>query len=574
MNPELLKAMVGNPEALLLAIDRELSERSLYEYLRRAWPAFDPARFTPGWHLEAIAEHLEAVVNGEIRRLLINISPRASKTSIVSIAFPTWVWAQKPDLNCPLKGPGAQFLCVAYGSDKAEEDGVTARRLIASDWYQQRWGDRYSITKDRDNQQRYDTSAGGSRISVGIEASVLGRGGNIKIIDDAMKPDDPESSMKRQSVIKAYDETLSSRENDPRIAAEIVMAQRLAEDDLPGHILSKFGSDPDRGGFVHLSIPAEYEYDRHCVTVIGWEDPRGVDDETGETLPDEERRKRDGMSFWPDRFSPEVLKQRKKAEGKFSYSAKYQQAPVPRGGGIIKPEWWQVWPPQGEEFLPNGKPKRPLAYPPFDYIVGYLDTALTSKQENDPSGMCVYGSWRNSEGRQQRTRTLPGGGRDEIDELYESGPRIMLMDAWTGHLEFNALLRRVIQMARKWKIHRLVIEAKTAGHSVQQELARLLQGELFGITLDNPRGDKDARLSSVSHLFEAGLVWRPERDWAQRVVDQCSAGSKGAHDEMADCTAGALRYLRKLGEAVTVREHDRQVQQDFGVQTSVELYDV
>ena len=535
MDPTALRRLLETPTQSLDAIEKTMSERSLYEFLQRSWPAFDPSRFMGNWHLGAIAEHLEAVNNGEIRRLLINIPPRCSKTNLVSIAWPAWTWAQQPDQKYPLIGPGVPFLCVAYGSDKAQEDAVTCRRLIASPWYQKHWGQHYQVAKDRDNQERYDTSAGGSRISVGILAGILGRGGNIKIIDDAMKPDDPASELVRTSCLRAYDETLSSRENDPSIAAEVIVAQRLHIEDLPGHVLSKFGSNPERGGFVHLNLPLEYDAMRHCVTSIGWEDPRGCDD-NGEMLPDEDRMARDGESLWPKRFTQEVIEQRKIAEGKFSYAAKYQQLPVPRGGGIIKPEQWMLWPPQGEEFDKNGKPKFPLRFPPMDYVVAYLDTALTSKTTNDPSGMVVMGSWRSTEGRPTRTdadgRRLTDEIIDNEDRLYAAAPRIMLMMAWTEWLEFHQLVNKVIMTCRKHRVDRLIIEAKTAGHSVAQELRRLLAGEHFGITLETPRGDKDSRLHSVSHLFEAGLVYAPERKWATKVQDQCEAGSKGAHDEL------------------------------------------
>jgi|SRR5580765_2963514 len=144
-------------------------ERSLYAYLRRAWPAFDPSPFTGGWHLEAIAEHLQAVTDGQIRKLLINVRPRSGKTGLVAVAWPTWTWALAKDPQRPLRGPGVRFLCGSYGANKAKEDGVTARRLIGSQWYQDRWGERVAIAPDRDNQERYDTLAGGARISTGIQ---------------------------------------------------------------------------------------------------------------------------------------------------------------------------------------------------------------------------------------------------------------------------------------------------------------------------------------------------------------------------------------------------------------------
>ena len=113
---------------------REMCEGSLYDFLKEAWPSFDPAPFVGGWHLEAIAEHLQAVSNGQIKKLLINVRPRSGKTGLVAVAWPTWTWALPPDPRYPLRGPGVRFLCGSYGANKAQEDGVTARRLIGSNW--------------------------------------------------------------------------------------------------------------------------------------------------------------------------------------------------------------------------------------------------------------------------------------------------------------------------------------------------------------------------------------------------------------------------------------------------------
>lgn len=247
-------------------INAERCERDFSVFLRNAWSSVDSAQYMHNWHIDAIADHLMALIDGDIRKLLITIPPRCAKTMSAAIAFPAWVWAQRPNPRYPLRGPAAQFLCVAYNTIRAQEDAVTSRRLIASPWYQQRWGSRVIIAKDRDNAERFDTSVGGSRISTGIEATVLGRGGNIKIIDDAMKPDEPESELVRNNVMRTYDEVLSSRENDPRIACELVIAQRLAEFDLPGHVLTKYGSDPDRGGFCHLC----YDDQTEVLTKRGW----------------------------------------------------------------------------------------------------------------------------------------------------------------------------------------------------------------------------------------------------------------------------------------------------------------
>lgn len=555
-----------SPEDLFVAADAEECEQSLSVYLERAWPAFDPSPFNGNWHIDAVCEHLEAVSYGQIRTLLINIPPRHTKTASVAVAWPTWTWTRKKNPRFPLLGPQVRFLCTSYGAEKAQEDGVTARRLLGNQWWQKRWGKHCVIADDRDNAERYDTTAGGSRISTGLGGALLGRGGDIKIIDDPIKTGDANSEVELNNVIRAYDEMFATRATDPKITAEVIIMQRLSELDLSGHILAK--NNPN---LVHLCIPAEYEWDRHCTTWTGWSDPRGSD-EHGNELPDAERQSRDGLLIWPGRFGADELVAFKSQP--YVWAGQYQQRPEPRGGGIIKPEWWQQWPPEGEEFDEAGRPKKPLTYPPMDYIVAYLDTALTTKEENDPSGMEVWGVWRGAdttlfgarEGTEgQAFRTDIGGDRqqDRASEiaLYSAAPRLMLMEAWEGHLAFHALVEKVIATCRRRRVETLVIEGKANGHSVHQEIMRLCRGEEFGCKLDTLKraGDKDARLHSVEHLFQAGMVYAPHRTWSDKVKAQCSAGSRGAHDELADCASGALRFLRGLGQVQTQKEYEQDV---------------
>lgn len=555
IDPQALFKKYGT-EKVRYAVEAEQCERDFSTFLRRAWPNFDASRYQHGWHADAISDHVMACIDGDIRKLLITVPPRCAKTISCTIALPAWVWTLKPNPRYPLHGPTAQFLCVAYNTIRAKEDAVTSRRLIGSPWYQDRWGHRVKIATDRDNAERFDTSMGGSRISTGIDATVLGRGGNIKIIDDAMKPDEPESELVRTSVMRAYDEVLSSRENDPRIACEIIIAQRLAEFDLPGHVLTKYGSDPDNGGFCHLMIPAEYDWQRHCHTVIGWQDPRGsyVDDDGAiQTMEPRERAKHDGESFWPSRFTPEVLEQRKTAEGPWSWSAKYQQAPVPRGGGIIKDMWWKLW--------------RAEAFPAFKMVLVSVDTAHTAEEQNDESGITVWGIFEGDEG-------VPDF------EGRRGQPLLMLINAWEGRLEFNRLVQQVGEMCKKHNADVCLIEGKANGIDVINEIRRLHGKRDWATVQFDPKGDKVSRLTSVQALFSGeykkdpvtgisdwrgGIVYAPDKDYAQLVIDRVAAFTGGRMRALAliDTTSQALAWLRTHGHLLTAEEHDDDIEEEL-----------
>lgn len=528
-----------------LLADAAECEKDFSTFFQRSWHVYDASPYHHNWHIDAVADHLMAVADGEIRRLMINLPPRASKTREVTVAFPAWLWALRQNSVYPLHGASCTFLCLSYGATKSKEEASTSKVLIKSQWYQDRWGRRVQVSPIFDNQERFDTTAGGSRISTGIVGGVLGRGGLIKIIDDAMKPDEPASEKVGPSVIREYDETISSRENDPRIAAEIVIAQRLDENDLPGHILSKYGSDPDRGGFCHLMIPAEYESERHCVTVLGWQDPRGsYRDKNGDVhmLPDDERAEHDGESFWPDRFSSEVLEQRKTAEGPFSWAAKYQQRPAPRGGGIIDAAWWKLW---------NSE-----AFPDFTRVLVSVDTAQTEKEINDEAGITVWGIFEGDKGM----------------------PLVMLINAWEGRLKFNPLVLKIAELCKKHKADICLIEGKSNGIDVINEIKRLFGSREWATRQFDPKTDKVSRLTSVQATWSGkvqkdlttgedrwvgGVVYAPDKDYATLAIDRVSAFPMGKKKAIVDTASQAIIWMRRNGWIKTPGEHDEDLEEDL-----------
>ena len=139
----------------LSATRAELSRRRFSHFVRHAWPIADPAVFVPGWHIDAIAEHLEAVTAGEIKRLIINVPPRHMKSTCVSVLWPAWVWG-------PLARPGVKWLFASYAANLAIRDSVRCRRIIESAWYQALWGDVVQLSGDQNTKARFEISCGPS----------------------------------------------------------------------------------------------------------------------------------------------------------------------------------------------------------------------------------------------------------------------------------------------------------------------------------------------------------------------------------------------------------------------------
>ena len=505
-----------DPKRQLLDLDRAEQEESLYEFLKNAWKYMDPGKWVDGWHLDAIAMHLQAVVDGDIRKLIINLPPRHGKSLLLSVAFPAWTWAQP--LRSGTSGPGVPFLYASYADKLSLRDSVKCRRLIESPWYQERWGHRFQLTGDQNTKSRFTNDQGGERLITSIGAGVTGEGGNIICIDDPNAANDIASEASIEETITWWTTAMPSRLNDPETGAFIIIQQRLGENDLTGHI-----QENELEGWTQLILPGRYEPERSFVTTIGWKDPR--------TEP--------GQLLWPERFSEASLKRLEVTMGPWTFAGQIQQRPEPKGGGIIKSEWWQLW--EGD------------AYPAMDFILATLDTAYTTKQANDPSALVIWGIF-SGDGAAMPSLVIDNEGRPMyINHSFAQGaPKAMMMYAWTGRLELHELVEAVAKKCTATKkgipVDMLLIENKASGISVAQEIRRLYSNERFSVQLFDPKSqDKMARLYSVQHLFAEGIIFSPDTKWAQAVIKQCGMFPKGSHDDLVDCVSMGLRTLRDMG---------------------------
>ena len=345
---------------------------------------------------------------------------------------------------------------------------------------------------------------------------------NCIIVDDPNAASEAFSEATIQATIDWWDGAMSTRLNDPKTGAFVIIQQRLAEDDLTGHILSK-----DVGDWTHLCLPMKYEPERAFQTRIGWNDPR--------TKPNE--------LLWPERFGEPEVNLLEKQLGPFSAAGQLQQRPEPAGGGVIKRDWWKLW----------DSP----TFPPMDFIVASLDTAYTLKTSNDFSAITVWGVF-SGDTVANDIRGMDG----MVERRYtEDVPRAMLMFAWQKRLELHELVEEVASTCRKLKVDKLLIENKAAGHSVSQELRRLYGNERFSVQLHDPKSiDKLSRLYSVQHLFSEGMIFAPDKAWAEMTMTQVGQFPKGKHDDIVDTVSQALRHLRDLGLLTRAPERIEEIE--------------
>jgi predicted phage terminase large subunit-like protein len=241
-----------------------------------------------------------------------------------------------------------------------------------------------------------------------------------------------------------------------------------------------------------------------------------------------------------------------------SNSGQYLQSPEPRGGAIIKRDFWQLW--EQEKF------------PTFEYILAALDTAYTEKKENDSSALVIFGVFRDDSVIPDiatealwMSRMTRGG---QVAKPVGGNPKIMMMYAWQERLEFYDLIEKIINTCvispapashPRFPIDRLLIEGKASGLSVAQELHRALGATgKFGIETIDPRlwGDKISRVHSIQHIFADKMVYAPDRKWADEVINQVSVFPRGARDDLVDCVSMGIRYLRDTGFALRREESE------------------
>jgi predicted phage terminase large subunit-like protein len=390
------------------------------------------------------------------------------------------------------------------------------RQLITSDWYQARWGDRVRLAKDQNEKLNFHNLSGGFRIATAI-TSLTGIRGDRVIIDDPHSVDSASSEPMREGEVSTFLEAIPTRLTNPLRSAIVVIMQRLHERDISGVIIEK------GLGYDHIMLPMRFDPGRAMPTKLGLEDPR---QEEGELL-------------FPARFPESVVDRDEKVMGPYATAGQFQQSPEPRGGGIIQRDWWQLW--------EDG------AYPPMDFVVASLDTAYTTKQENDPSAMTVWGVFTGGT-KAMATKTITRDGMwmdisTAVEREYEQRhPTVMLMNAWAERLPLHELVEKVAATCRRMRVDKLLIEDKAAGHSVAQEIRRLYGHEDWAVQLVNPGAqDKMARLYSVQHLFAEGMIHAPDRQWADAVINQCATFPRAKHDDLVDTTSMALRHLRETG---------------------------
>jgi predicted phage terminase large subunit-like protein len=443
-------------------------ERTFYELL----PESD---FIPGQYLELLASVLDKCRAGIIKRLIINLPPRTLKSLATSVAFVAWLLGHEPS---------KQIMCASYGQDLADKHARDCRALINSQFYRNLFPGTV-LSPDKHAVSDFMTTRKGVRMSTSVGGAVTGRGADIIILDDVMKPAEALSEPQRKSGNDWYRTTLSSRLNSKKDGVIIIVMQRLHQDDLVGNLL-------ESGEHWNLlSLPAIAQRDEEYL----------IESPIGNCM----FRRKAGEALHPERDSLETYERVRKEVGEFVFQCQYQQDPMPLEGGLIKRDWLKFY--------------EPRELPKELYILQSWDTANGCGELNDYSVGTTWGVYHM--------------------DFY-------LLDVYRERVSFPQLKRALIELSRKFHPEKILIEDKSSGISLIQELRF---DYVYGIQAYKPApgSNKFARLNAQSIKFESGRVYLPkEAPWLDDYIRELTGFPGTKYDDQADSTSQALDVMTNL----------------------------
>jgi len=453
-----MKEILMLQERLSLLDTQDKAKDSFMEYIRYIWPGF-----IEGDHHRLIADKLTRVAKGELKRLIVNMPPRHTKSEFASIYFPSWAMGLKPDMK---------IMQTTHTADLSINFGRKVRNLMDSDEYSKIFGE-VSLASDSKSAGKWQTNRGGEYFAAGVGGAIAGRGADLLIIDDPHSEQDAMSINLLDSCYEWY--TSGPRQRLQPGGAIVIVMTRWNTADLTGRLLNRqTESHSDQWEVVEL--PAIFE-------------------DSGNVL-------------WPEFWKKEELESVKASIPVSKWNAQYQQNPTSEEGAIIKRDWWQLW--------EHDEP------PSCHYVIQSYDTAFSKKETADYSAITTWGVFQPTEG---------------------GGDAIVLLDAQKGRWDFPELKAIAQEQYSEYQPDMVLIEAQASGTPLTHELRAM------GIPVVNYRpsrgNDKMSRVHAVSPVFEAGMVWAPDRVFADEVIEECAAFPFAPHDDYVDTTTQAILRFRQ-----------------------------
>lgn len=458
----------------IIEVARRGAKASLEVFARMFWPIVNPGvEFVWNWHLKVICDHLEAVSAGKLKTLVICLPPGSCKSTLVNQMWPCWEM---------LREPAHRWAFLTNSRENAFKEAGYRRMIMTSDAYMA-LNPPATLLKGGKSISRTVNTRNGEFRAFSLLSKITGAHFDRQVIDD---PNDAGSVDKEEldKVIRIYDTVLATRLRDG--AARVLIQQRLANNDLAGHVM-QLGCD------AKLIFPAVY-------------DEKRVESKTPLSAKPDPRMS-SGELFWPKRFNGEFLMERRKTLGLSAFMAQYQQSPANESGVLFQPDWFQT-------FVPGTEPTSC-----FEELVMACDTASSLKATAD---------------------------RTVIQVWARSGGALYLLEQISGRFTFSEKIEHIKAGFGRWpKCRRLVIEARNGGIDLANSLGPILMSMARGIIRVSSQQAKDVRIRSVSPIVENGQVFVPKNREGELLIEEALAFPNGRHDDCIDVMAMVLDFWRQ-----------------------------
>lgn len=487
-----MKAPANNP-LLLHVFKKALYEKSLHTFVQAAWHLVESVPFKDGWHIRALCDHLQAVWEGKISQLLVNVPPGTTKSLVCCVFFPAWVWA-----NDPTK----RFLFFSYSESLSMRDSLKTRDVVRSPWFQSFWP--IQLKKDRDTGGRFENEQGGWRLVGSISGRGIGEHGDFSICDDPHNVLQAESDADRLTVTRWFEGVFCVR-GEVRNVKRILIMQRLHSLDCSGVALEK-------GGWTHLCLPMKYESDHPTATtkarptMLGFYDPRTKDNEL----------------LWPDVYHADKIANMEVNMGAYGAAGQLQQRPAPRGGGMFKREWFQIVP----------------IVPHLRNIVAYVDKAGTAEGTGAETAIVLIGEYEDS-----------SAGLEAMKVKY------IILEVIHGRWEAAEREAIILQTAKMWEITYGFIqwwveeEPGSGGkESAQSTIANLVG---FACKAEKVTGEKSVRAEPLSSQASVGKIRMKQAAWNNYALEELEVFPMGKLRDIVDSLGGAFNKLWQPGGGIS-----------------------
>lgn len=513
----LLRGLEYNPREIIrpmfsadqLAEESDLMAGSLRLFLSRAWSIVEPSTFVPNWHIDAICEHLEAVTKGDIKDLLVTMPPRHSKSLTIAVGWPVWEW---------LTLPFYRWVFASYAFSLSVRDSIKRRNIINSPWYQERWADRYALVSEQNTKIRYENDRQGFMLASSVGGSNTGEGGERIVADDPHNIKKGESEEVRQDTVNWWNIVMSTRRNDEQNSARVVVQQRVHEGDVAGDII-------ERGGYVHLNLPTEFEFAGTPRCFTGW-----TERATGNRHEWSDPRTEEGELLNPGRFNAAANEAAKIDLGDYQYAAQHGQNPTPPKGSIIQAAWLRYYGgPTGID-IPNWEKCTHQMMPMLS-----LDCSFKERKDTDFVAGLGWGMF----GADIYLMPIMIHKRMNFPDTIDAVAEFVGGKNLDGSVTFAGIYPFI-----KIKL----VEDKANGSAVIDTLRHKIPGM---IAYEPGNANKQSRLEAGSWRFRAGNVYLPHESiapWIKEYVYELCAFPKAKKDDYVDATSQMLLFIGGDGQ--------------------------